>query len=175
MKDQPHSRSVLKVDWGVCWLWGRLLIRIQVSFPKYWNRGQATKLPAGKKERGKTLWHYCCNLDPRLGWSCKFYFAQKLGRGYDIELNRPTLWCIDLTCKLQVQSSGFRLIRNSCRKWTGRVYQRPPCAGLRREQRCPQSLLRPICNQWHFIHILEYNFGLKWVVCNSNWTFGSLW
>ena len=130
--------------------------------------------PAGKKERGKTLWHCCCNLDPRRGWFWGFYHQDIM---FTKENDMPVLlinfYTWGRTCMWRGQSLEFQLSQNSCQIWTGRVYWRPLYVGLRGAQRCPHSPLKPICKS-HLVHILWYDFGLKWAVYNSNCTFGLL-
>ena len=52
---------------------------------------------------------------------------------------------VERTWMWRGQSLEFQPSPNSCRRWTGRVYRRPPCVGRRRGRRYPHSLSTPTC------------------------------
>ena len=103
----------------------------------------------------------------------KILCLQKSGAENDMPVLLINFYTWGRTWMWRGQSLEFRLSLNSCQIWTGRVYWRPLYVGLRRAQRCPHSPLKPICKS-HLVHILWYDFGLKWAVYNSNCTFGLL-
>ena len=195
----PHRRSVLEVNWSVCWLWGDLLEILHLHFLEifpssiivlltswcelkllnYWSPGKISKpsqiqefvffllfgafyVPTGSllfgsfylqvrrnKERhcdtAAAVWTLAGNYSENFTFLNKWKWKWKwiLAGNYSENFFNKRSTIVERTWMWRGQSLEFQPSPNSCRRWTGRVYWRPPCVGRRRGRRYPHSLSTP--------------------------------